>query len=165
MDIYLAGEFKAESSAKGLPQPKVIQVSDQELAAVAGSYFNFANNNFRRLYVKNGKLIYSRGSSESESRRGQSRATYTPPQLREFIGTFYSEEIEATYTIILKDDKLMLRRKNVDGETTLVGHFADAFSATGTGGIRFTRDNQNHLNGFLLTTGRVRNLRFIRSQP
>ena len=207
-DIYLAGEFKAETNTSGLPEPKVVHVSDDELAAVAGSYFNFANNNFRRLYVKNGKLIYSRGGSESElAPLGNNRflmlgvpdrielsfkspragaplqmltaangkvfivhdavqpATYTPPQLKEFSGTFYSEEIEATHTISLKGDKLVLLRKNVDGETALVGQFADAFSAAGTGGIRFTRDEQNRVNGFLLTTGRVRNLRFVRIHP
>ena len=207
-DIYLAAEFKTSSSTAGLTEPKVVQVSEQELAAVAGSYFNFANNNFRRLYVKNGKLIYSRGGSESElAPLGNNRflmigvpdqieisfksprtgaplqmftaangkvfivhdavkaATYSPAQLKEFSGTFYSEEIEATYTISLKDDKLVLRRKNVDGETPLVGQFADAFSAAGTGGIRFTRDSQNRITGFLLTTGRVRNLRFVRTHP
>jgi len=207
-DLYLAGEFKTESSMKGLPEPKVIQVSEQELAAVAGSYFSFANNNFRRLYVKNGKLIYSRGTSESElaplgnnhfrmlgvpdqieisfksprpgaplqmftAANGKvfivhdavKTATYTPPQLKEFSGTFYSAEIEATYDISLKGDQLVLRRKNVDGETTLVSQFADAFSAAGTGAIHFTRDDQNHVNGFLLTTGRVRNLRFVKTQP
>lgn len=206
-DIYLGAEFKEETIAGGLPEPKVVQVSEQELASVAGSYFNFANNNFRRLYVKNGKLIYSRGSSESElAPLGNNRfvmlnvpdrieisfksprpgsplqmftaangkvfivhdavkaATYMPEQLKEFSGTFYSDEIEATHTISLKDDKLVLRRKNVDGETPLVGQFADAFSATGTGGIRFTRDDHNRVNGFLLTTGRVRNLRFVRTQ-
>ena len=206
-DVYLAPSFKAESTTNA-PPPKVIQVSDQELASVAGSYFNFANNNFRRLYVKNGKLIYSRGGSESElaplgnkrflmlgvpdrieisfksARAGAplqmftaangkvfivhdavKAATYTTRQLEEFSGTFYSEEIDATYAISLKDDKLVLRRKNVDGETPLVGQFADAFSAAGTGGIRFTRDPQNRVNGFLLTTGRVRNLRFVRTRP
>jgi hypothetical protein len=90
-------------------------------------------------------------------------ATYTPEQLKEFTGTFFSEEIAGTCTISLQDDKLVLRRKNVDGETPLVGQFADAFSAAGTGGIRFTRDTQNRVNGFLLTTGRVRNLRFVKT--
>ena len=92
-------------------------------------------------------------------------ATYTPSELKEFSGTFYSEEIEATYTISLKDDQLVLRRKNVDGDTPLVVQFADAFTASGTGGLRFTRDAQNRLNGFLLTTARVRNLRFVRTHP
>jgi hypothetical protein len=68
-EIYLADEFRVnpESESKiALPEPKVVQVPEKELAAVAGSYFDAANNNFRRLYVKNGKLIYSRGTSESE---------------------------------------------------------------------------------------------------
>ena len=200
-DIYLANEFKQESG--DLPEAKVIQVAEKELAAVAGSYFNFANNNFRRLYVKNGKLIYSRGSSESElAPLGNNRflmlgvpdrieisfklprpgaplqmftaangkvfivhdsvepASYTPQQLKDFTGTFYSSEIDATFTLALRDDQLVLRRKNVDGETPLVVQFADAFSAAGTGGIRFTRNAKHEVTGFLLTTGRVRNLRF-----
>lgn len=205
-DIYLAGEFKQdlESGSKvALPEPKVVQVPEKELAAVAGSYFDSANNNFRRLYVKNGKLIYSRGTSESElAPLGNNRflmlgtpdrveftfksprpgaplqmitvvvgvgtsthesvpsASYTTAQLAEFTGVYYSSEIDATYDILLQGDKLAVRRKNVDGETPMLGQFADAFSAVGTGSIRFTRDSQRRVTGFLLNTGRVRGLRF-----
>lgn len=205
-DIYLANEFeqsKKTGKKIALPEPIVVQVPEQELATVAGSYFNSASNNFRRLYVKAGKLIYSRGTSESElaplgknsflmlgtpdrveisfkpSRPGGplqmitaingevamahdsvESKTYSTPQLTEFAGAYYSNEIEATYNIILLGDKLVLRRKNVDGETPVIAQFADAFSAAGTGSIRFTRDMQNHVSGFLLSTGRVRRLRF-----
>jgi CubicO group peptidase (beta-lactamase class C family) len=205
-DIYLAGEFKEglESGSKvALPEPKVVQVPEKELAAVAGSYFDSANNDFRRLYVKNGKLIYSRGTSESElAPLGNNRfimlgtpdrveisfksprpgaplqmitvvigvgtsthdsvesATYTTAQLAEFTGAYYSSEIDATYNITLQGDKLVVRRKNVDGETPMLVQYADAFSAVGTGIIRFTRNRQNRVTGFLLNTGRVRKLRF-----
>ena len=203
-DIYLGKEFKQESGSESdLPEAKVIQVPEKELAAVAGSYFNFTNNNFRRLYVKNGKLFYSRGSSESElAPLGNNRflmlgvpdrieisfksprpgaplqmftaangkvfivhdsvepASYTPQQLKEFTGTYYSGEIDGTYTLALQDDKLVLRRKNVEGDTSLVVQFADGFSAVGTGSIRFTRNGKHHVSGFLLSTGRVRKLRF-----
>ena len=202
-DIYLANEFKQSGEQAALPEPKVVQVPEKELAAVAGSYFDSAHNNFRRLYVKNGKLMYSRGTSESElAPLGDSRflmlgtpdrveitfkapqpdaalqmttviygvgstvhesvpaATYTPAQLAEFTGTYYSSEIEATYNISLQGDDLMLQRKNVDGVTPLLAQFADAFSAVGTGSIRFTRNAQNQVTGFLLNTGRVRRLRF-----
>ena len=203
-DIYLGNEFKQESGSESdLPEAKVIQVPEKELAAVAGSYFNFTNNNFRRLYVKNGKLFYSRGSSESElAPLGNNRflmlgvpdrieisfksprpgaplqmftaangkvfivhdsvepASYTPQQLKEFTGTYYSGEIDGTYTLALQDDKLVLRRKNVEGDTSLVVQFADGFSAVGTGSIRFTRNGKHHVSGFLLSTGRVRKLRF-----
>src|SRR6185436_10607764 len=68
-DIYLADDFKRTEQPNdeaSLPAPKPKQVPEEELTAVAGSYFNFASNNFRRIYVKNGKLFYSRGGSESE---------------------------------------------------------------------------------------------------
>ncbi|HEY0547077.1 MAG TPA: serine hydrolase domain-containing protein [Pyrinomonadaceae bacterium] len=204
-DIYLADEFKRSAEGESRtapPEPKAVQVPEKELTAVAGSYFNPANNNFRKIYVKNGKLIYSRGSSESElaplgnnhflmlgvpdrvelsfksARPGAplqmttmvngvgsiihdavKPAAYTPQQLKEFAGTYYSPEIDATY-IILQGDKLLLRRKNVDEDTPLLTQFADSFSAAGSGSIQFTRDRQNHVTGFRLSTSRVRKLRF-----
>ena len=87
-------------------------------------------------------------------------ASYTPQQLQEFTGTFYSTEIEATYTLALKGGQLVLRRKNVDGDTPLVTQFTDGFSAVGTGSIQFTRNAKHQVSGFLLSTGRVRKLRF-----
>lgn len=205
-DIYLADEFKRSAAGESrtpAPEPKVVPVSEKELTAVAGSYFNSANNNFRKIYVKNGKLIYSRGSSESElAPLGNNRflmlgvpdrveisfksarpdaplqmitvvngvgsitheavkpAAYTPQQLKEFTGTYYSREIDATYIINLQGDKLLLQRKNVDEDAPLLAQFADSFSAVGTGNIQFTRDAQNHVTGFRVSTNRVRKLRF-----
>jgi CubicO group peptidase (beta-lactamase class C family) len=202
-DIYLGDEFKESEGKSVLPNLKVVQVSEKELASAAGSYFNSASNNFRRIYVKDGKLIYSRGSSESElaplgndrflmlgtpdlveisfksPRPGAPRqmitvvggvgsmihdpvtpASYTAPQLSEFTGAYYSDEVEATYTIILQGGKPVLQRKNVDGVTALQVQFADAFFAPGTGSIRFTRNAKKRITGFLLSTGRVRKLCF-----
>ncbi|HYP27799.1 MAG TPA: serine hydrolase domain-containing protein [Blastocatellia bacterium] len=205
-DIYLADVFKKGEAVGAAPPPeaKVISVPEEELSAVAGSYFNATSNNFRRLYIKGGKLIYSRGSSESElvplgndrflmlgvpdrveisfkaarpdaplqmftSANGGKPivhervepASYTSEQMAQFAGTYYSEEIDATYTISLQGDKLVLRRKNVD-DAPLQLLFADTFSSVGSGALSFTRDKQNHISGFLVNTGRVRNLRFNR---
>ena len=185
-----------------------MEVPEKELAAVAGAYFDSANNNFRKLYVKNGKLIYSRGTSESElAPLGNNRflmlgtpdrveitfkspqpgkplqmitvitgvgtsthdsveeATYSLSQLKEFAGVYRSDEIDATYDILLRSEKLTLRRDNVDGETSLLIQYANVFSAVGTGTLRFTRDHQNNVTGFLLSTGRVRSLRFQKKHP
>jgi CubicO group peptidase (beta-lactamase class C family) len=203
-DIYLEDVFKKGEAigAASPPGAKVIAVPEEELNAVAGSYFNAGGNNFRRLYVTDGKLIYSRGSSESElaplgnnrflmlgvpdmveisfkaSRPGAplqmytsanggkpivhervEPASYTSEQLARFAGTYYSEEIDATYTVTLQSDKLVLRRRNVD-DAPLQVLFADTFSSTGSGTLRFTRDKQSRISGFLVNTGRVRNLRF-----
>ena len=205
-DIYLADDFKRTEQPNdeaSLPAPKPIQVPEEELTAVIGSYFNFASNNFRRIYVKNGKLFYSRGGSESElAPLGDNRflmlgvpdrieitfksprpgaplqmftaangkvfivhesvkpATYTSQQLAEFTGKYHSDEIEASYTITRSGENLMLARNGLDTDTPLALQFADTFSAPGTGSLRFTRNKQNHIDGFLLSTGRIRALRF-----
>lgn len=203
-DIYLADLFKKGEAvgAASRPEAEVVSLPEKELNAMAGSYFNSASNNFRRLYVKGGKLIYSRGSSESElAPLGNNRflmlgvpdrveisfasprpgaplqmftsanggkpiihervepASYTPEQLAGFAGAYYSEEIDATYTITLQGNELVLRRKNVD-DAPLQLLFADTFSSVGSGALSFTRDSQNHISGFLVNTGRVRKLRF-----
>jgi hypothetical protein len=203
-DIYLAAVFKKGGAvgAASLPEAKVISPPGKELNAVAGSYFNSASNNFRRLYVKDGKLLYSRGSSESElAPLGDSRflmlgvpdrieisfkspgpgsplqmftsanggkpiihdrvelPSYTSEQLAQFAGAYYSEEIDATYTISFLDGKLILRRKNVD-DAPLQLLYADTFSSVGSGTLSFTRDNRNRISGLSVNTGRVRNLRF-----
>jgi hypothetical protein len=205
-DIYLAGVFKKGEAIAGASrnEAKVLSVPESELRPVAGSYFNAAGNNFRRLYVKDGKLIYSRGSSDSElAPLGDNRflmlgvpdrveisfkaprpgaplqmltsanggkpivhdrvepASYTPEQLGQFAGTYFSEEIDATYTVSLAGDKLVLRRKNVD-DAPLQLLFADTFSSVGSGTLNFKRDPQDHITGFVVNTGRVRNLRFTK---
>lgn len=77
-----------------------------------------------------------------------------------FANVQSSSEIDATYNSNLQGGELVLQRKNVDGVTPLLAQFADAFSAVGTGSIRFTRSAQNQVTGFLLNTGHVRRLRF-----
>jgi hypothetical protein len=44
--------------------------------------------------------------------------------------------------------------------TPLAPAYKDAF--TGVADVRFTRDEQGSVDGFLLTTGRVRNMHFAR---
>ena len=106
--------------------------------------------------IKDGETIYKRGYGIANLDYGVPISSQSVVN----IGSMYSGEIEATYLVVLKDDKLVLRRKNVDGDTPLIVQFADAFSGAGTGSLRFTRDGNRRISGFLLSTGRVRNLRF-----
>lgn len=92
-------------------------------------------------------------------------ATYATQQCKEFQRHVLHRRIDAIYTISLQDDKLVLRRKNIVGGTPLVGQFAGAFSAAGSGGIRRHQRRSKPRRRFLLPTDRVRNLRFARAQP
>jgi hypothetical protein len=85
-------------------------------------------------------------------------------KLSEYEGTYYSEEIDSTYRVTLKDGNLVVTRKKF-GPVQLTPRFRDAFSSPGILRLfRFTRDAQNRVDGFRLSAGRIRNFLFVK-QP
>jgi hypothetical protein len=78
----------------------------------------------------------------------------------EHAGNYVSEEIEPIYRVAVQDGRLVLMRLKRDPDT-LEPRTRDVFSGE-VGTIRFTRDSNNHVSGFLLSTGRIRNFRFMR---
>lgn len=83
-------------------------------------------------------------------------------KLSEYEGLYYSEEIDSTYRVTLKDGMLFVFRKKAT-PTPLQPRFRDAFGTLGALGVfRFTRDAQNRVNGFRLSGGRVRNFLFVK---
>ncbi|HYV03550.1 MAG TPA: serine hydrolase [Blastocatellia bacterium] len=87
-------------------------------------------------------------------------AAPTVEQLAEYAGAYYSDEIDSTYRVAVQDGKLTLLRKKFPA-VPLQPAFTDAFT-TGSllGTIKFTRDQQQHVTGFIASGGRIRNLRF-----
>jgi CubicO group peptidase (beta-lactamase class C family) len=105
--------------------------------------------------------------------------TLTSAQLAEFTGKYLSDELPgATFTLSIKDGKLVLQVRNGitvfsdralvlawtdtgKSETPLTPVFADAFFLFGESVIvRFTRNQQNAVSGFTLSTRKVRRVRF-----
>jgi CubicO group peptidase (beta-lactamase class C family) len=101
--------------------------------------------------------------------------TPTQAQLAEYAGVYSSAEIDPLYEIKMghvhvsgdgpehEHDGLVLVRLKSDPDP-LKPVTQDLFTAS-VGKIRFTRDTKGHISGFLLTTGRVINLRFVRGRP
>jgi hypothetical protein len=82
----------------------------------------------------------------------------TPAQLETFAGVYRSDEIEATYRIVIKEGQLRLERLK-SASSVLDPLIADTFSSQ-AGVIRFTRDTSNAVTGFVLEAGRVRGMKF-----
>ena len=88
-------------------------------------------------------------------------------QLSKYAGEFYCEEINATYPVIFKENKLyvkfpqsLARFCKDNPEAELIAEYADYF-ASPVSGFHFTRNTQNEISGFILKdVGRVRNLVF-----
>ena len=64
-------------------------------------------------------------------------------------------------TVILNDDKLVVRRRKFQ-DTTLTPKSADEFSSDNVGTIKFTRDGQKRVSGFEINAGRIRHLQFVK---
>lgn len=90
--------------------------------------------------------------------------THTRAELREYVGTYVSDEAEAVYRVALQDDKLVLsrpRRKTGILEPTV----RDLFSMPGWT-IRFARDSNNRISGMLFNRRfGIRNFRFTKQTP
>jgi len=86
-------------------------------------------------------------------------------QIRELVGEYYSEELDTSYRISEKGGKMVACHFR-HGEIPLVWKSGDLFLGKQWffKRIRFTRNNEAQIDGFLLTGGRVRNLRFVKRQ-
>lgn len=88
--------------------------------------------------------------------------TLTNAQKRAYVGDYHSEELNATYTIALDDDELVVRRwRFPDQRLRPTGD--DTFAGPG-GTYRFTRDAGGAVVGFRIDAGRVRRLLFVRRE-
>jgi CubicO group peptidase (beta-lactamase class C family) len=90
-------------------------------------------------------------------------------ELNQYAGNYYCEEIDVTYPVLFKDNKLFVRFPestakfcNTKVESELISEHSDYF-ATPVRGLQFTRNTSNEIVGFIIRdVGRVRNLVFSR---
>jgi len=88
---------------------------------------------------------------------------YTPVDtesvdVKPYLGSYSSEELSTTYTVVEKEGKLVATHPRVsDLPLTLLK--TDIFSVGGNT-VVFTRNDKNIIDGLNVSTGRVKNLRF-----
>lgn len=89
-------------------------------------------------------------------------ASLTPAEMNDYVGSYYSPEIDSVYNVKMDGGRLIMTRKKND-PITLDPAFEDAFvTAPSFGVIRFDRDQQSHITGFRLFAGRIRNFQFVK---
>jgi CubicO group peptidase (beta-lactamase class C family) len=81
----------------------------------------------------------------------------TRDELARYAGTYYSEELNATYTVTATDSTLELRTRTSQPRTVRPA-YGDVF--VGANQIQFTRDSKRAINGMLMSSGRVRRVGF-----
>lgn len=85
--------------------------------------------------------------------------------LNSFTGTYFSPELQTSYTITLKEDKLTATHIRHDPtELTIVAKDLFNSNAWFMSKIEFIRDTDAKITGFKVSSGRVKNVRFLK-QP
>ena len=80
------------------------------------------------------------------------------PVLEDFVGRYFSEEIETFYTIVVEDSALVMQHRRLD-DSKLTSGEEDSFSSQG-GPVSFERDRNGTVIGMYLASGRTRDVRF-----
>jgi hypothetical protein len=83
-----------------------------------------------------------------------------PSDLGAFVGTYYSEEIDTTYTLYIEDGKLMVRFRPAQ-RIALTPVYTDAFESEGDI-MRFSRDSSGRVAAFRVFAGRAQHVLFVR---
>lgn len=89
--------------------------------------------------------------------------TPTEKQLIEFEGDFYSDELETTYHLILKNKKLTINHRWL-GEIPLVPISKDLFKTSFGFYVHFVRDNNGKITKLAVNSNRTLNVIFSRKE-
>ncbi len=109
------------------------------------------------------RLAFEQGRGRPRSFEAVTPLALSSRQLGGYAGTYWSEEIRASYTLAVENGSLALAAPNLP-TARLIPTVRDVF-ATDTLSLRFDRDAAKKVTGFGLGAGRIRNVRFTRSSP
>lgn len=150
----------------------------QPLSAVSPTEFSTYDG---RLKIKfqppqNGKYIKLAVNLNGQQLDGEKieNLTLTDAAAKQYGGVYYSEEVNAVYSVVFKDGKLLLLHRRGEEPLTVkhTDEFVSGFSAEARrwrGGeyvrLKFLRDRPTtRVTGFLLSMPGARNVRFIKSE-
>lgn len=200
-DLYLKDAF-VEEPEEGGAEPQTITLSEEDLQAYEGHYWDAKDLYSRKIELTEGSLQYDRGNgnttalapiSKNEfmmqnipgevkvsfvSENGQDRMIvsegenilgaldeYSPIDetsvaMEPYLGSYTSEELSTTYTLVEKEGQLVATHPRVS-DIPLRFLKMDVFDAGGNT-IEMTRDEANTITGLKVSTGRVKGLAFTK---
>jgi hypothetical protein len=92
--------------------------------------------------------------------QGTQAITLSSDQRKQYLGTYFSEELDAFYTLFEEGDSLVLQVGRYY-TAELTASESDRF-AWEFGTLEFQRDADDRIAGFLLHAGPIRNINFNR---
>jgi CubicO group peptidase (beta-lactamase class C family) len=88
---------------------------------------------------------------------------FTPEQLQDYVGDYWSDELRVAYRVEMRDGSLGVRQRS-GAWVRFLATGTDRFDADQGGAtIEFTRNGASDVTELKVSGGRIRNVRFIRS--
>ena len=90
--------------------------------------------------------------------------TLDPSHLADYVGTYSNDELRATWTLVVKDGKL-IRQQWMNEDAEVEAAFPDGFIGDISEGqfvMHFDRDSSGRVTSFDAATDMVRPMRFLR---
>ena len=112
------------------------------------------------VYLDDAMEPITKVKADKTSESAQEAAPYIAKELDNYIGTYYSEELDVDYKISKKNDSLFLNVKYSE-PLALKPTKTDTFSYEYLK-LVFTRDGKNKITGLVVNAGRVQNLNFAK---
>jgi len=107
------------------------------------------------------EIVLTQSGMDIEGKRIED-VSFDPSTLPEFSGDYYSDELDVIFTLMSKGDKLYFTSK---GKLENPLRFLQQDEFVGNQfKIKFLRDRDRNVVAFALSTGRVKNLKFIRKK-
>jgi CubicO group peptidase (beta-lactamase class C family) len=94
-------------------------------------------------------------------------ASPTAEQLAEYVGDYYNDELQVIYKVVIESGRPLIRLgygrtgANFRSKNPLTPTIRDEFNGNGVG-VNFVRDRQERVTAFMLSSGRVKDLYFIK---
>jgi CubicO group peptidase (beta-lactamase class C family) len=144
-------------------QADYMQFPDQRFSVVILS--NLSNFRTGRIARKIADLYLADQFTESPTPRQRQRPRGERPkpvklsssQLKKYVGNYYSDELDITYTLDVESNNLVLKLRETS--SILAAYSTDNFG-WGRRRLEFKRDRGKRIIGFILQAGRVKNLKF-----
>jgi YD repeat-containing protein len=142
---------------------KTLRIAGQRVVALSATTFAMPDGSQQAVFEPGpggGPLRMRDSTPGSKPRLWEAMAAFTPKpaDLVAYAGTYYSEEIDTTYTIAAEGGSLIVRFRPAQ-KFVLRPVYADAFEAEGNV-VRFTRDAAGRVDGIRIYAGRAWHLRF-----
>ena len=88
---------------------------------------------------------------------------YSQEELKNFVGTYYSDELQVIYNLDRRENNLVMYIKGKE-IVVMQAIKKNIFSNDDFGVFEFKEDSSGNMESFKLMTGRVKNLKFIKEQ-